>query len=295
MSDTEQTHDDVEASAAPLIEHLAELRTRLIYSVMAFVVAMLAVFVVAEPILQFLAEPIGKILEERGQEARLIFTAPQEKFFALFRISVIGGLMASFPVIAFQMWRFVAPGLYKNEKGAFLPFIIASPALFLLGAAFAHYVVTPLAMRFFIGFGDILPSLTNLLTDGNTGEVANPEASNELKTYFLGSIRESLDLSLKFIFAFGLCFQLPVLLTLLGMAGIVSSQGLRDMRKYAVVGILVLAAVVTPPDVITQVILFTVVYLLYEISIWLVRMVEKKKDDQLREDGYFDDELESEE
>lgn len=295
MTDTNSEDDHVEASAAPLIEHLAELRTRLIYSVAAFVVAMLAVFVVAEPLLQFLAEPIGKILEERGQEARLIFTAPQEKFFALFRISVIGGLMVSFPVIAFQMWRFVAPGLYKNEKGAFLPFIIASPVLFLLGAAFAHYVVTPLAMRFFIGFGDILPSITNLLTSGDVGEVADPNASDELKTYFLGSIRESLDLALKFIFAFGLCFQLPVLLTLLGMAGIVSSEGLRDMRKYAVVGILVLAAVVTPPDVITQVILFSVVYMLYEISIWLVQAVEKKSEARLRAEGYYDDELDGEE
>ena len=127
------------------------------------------------------------------------------------------------------------------------------------------------------------------------GEVADPNASEELKTYFLGSISESLDLALKFIFAFGLCFQLPVLLTLLGMAGIVSSQGLRDMRKYAVVGILVVAAIVTPPDVITQVILFSVVYLLYEISIWLVQMVEKKKEDRLREEGYYDDEVEDEE
>ncbi len=295
MTDALNEEDQVEASAAPLIEHLAELRTRLIYSVVAFIVAMLGVFVVAEPLLQFLAEPISQILQERGQEARLIFTAPQEKFFVLFRISVIGGLMVAFPVIAYQMWRFVAPGLYRNEKGAFLPFIIASPALFLLGAAFAHYVVTPLAMRFFIGFGDLLPSVTNLLAGDEVGEVADPAGSDELKTYFLGTIRESLDLALKFIFAFGLCFQLPVLLTLLGMAGIVSSQGLRDMRKYAVVGILVLAAVVTPPDVITQVILFTVVYLLYEISIWLVRMVEKKKDDQLRAEGYFDDELDGEE
>ncbi|GHA53626.1 Sec-independent protein translocase protein TatC [Amylibacter ulvae] len=279
MSDTpDLEHDDIEASSAPLIEHLAELRTRLIYSVGAFIVAMLLVFFVAEPLLNFLFEPIAKILQERGQDARLIFTAPQEKFFVLFRISVIGGLMLAFPVIAYQMWRFVAPGLYKNEKGAFLPFIVASPLLFLLGAAFAHYVVTPLAMRFFIGFGDILPAVTDLLTSGDVGKVANPDASQELETVFLGSVKESLDLTLKFIFAFGLCFQLPVLLTLLGLAGIVSSQGLKDMRKYAVVGILTLAAVVTPPDVITQVILFSVVYMLYEVSIWLVMMVEKKRD-----------------
>jgi sec-independent protein translocase protein TatC len=295
MTDTNTENDHVEASAAPLIEHLAELRTRLIYSVSAFIIAMLAVFVVSEPLLKFLAEPISKILLERGQEERLIFTAPQEKFFVMFRISMIGGLMVAFPVIAFQLWRFVAPGLYKNEKGAFLPFIIASPLLFLLGAAFAHFVVTPLAMRFFIGFGDILPSITSLLTNGEVGEVEDPAGSEELKTYFLGTIRESLDLALKFIFAFGLCFQLPVLLTLLGMAGIVSAQGLRDTRKYAVVGILVLAAVVTPPDVITQVILFTAVYMLYEISIWLVQAVEKKAEARLRAEGYYDDELDGEE
>lgn len=276
--------EDIEQSTAPLMEHLAELRLRLIYSVLAFVVALLAVFTFAEPALQFLAQPIGEILRDSGQDARLIFTAPQEKFFVLFRISVIGGLMLSFPVIAYQLWRFVAPGLYKNEKGAFLPFIIASPALFLLGASFAHYVVTPLALRFFIGFGDILPSITSILTNGDVGEITNPDDSTEIKTFFLGTIRESLDLTLKFIFAFGLCFQLPVLLTLLGMAGIVSAQGLKDMRKYAVVGILLVAAIVTPPDVITQMILFTVVYLLYEVSIWLVYMVERKRDKRIAEE-----------
>ena len=291
MSDLPNDDAEIEASSAPLIEHLAELRTRLIRSVMAFIVAMLFCFAFAEPIMNFLFEPIALILEERGQDSRLIFTAPQEKFFTLFRISVLAGLGLSFPVIAHQLWRFVAPGLYKNEKNAFLPFIIASPLLFLTGAAFAHYVVTPLAMRFFIGFGDILPAVTDLLTSGNVGEVTNPEKSKELETVFLGSVKESLDITLKFIFAFGICFQLPVLLTLLGMAGIVSSEGLKNVRKYAVVGILVLAAVVTPPDVITQVILFTAVYALYEISIWLVKWVEKRREKKLREEGLWDDEL----
>ena len=218
----------------------------------------------------------------------MIFTWPQEKFFALFRISFLGGFMMAFPVVAYQLWRFVAPGLYKNEKGAFLPFIIASPVLFLLGAAFAHYVVTPLAMRFFIGFADIIPAVANVIAGGDA-DVAdqNPE---EIKTVVLPSIRESLDITLKFIFAFGICFQLPVLLTLMGMAGLVSSEGLRNVRKYAVVGILVLAAIVTPPDVITQVILFTVVYMLYEVSIWLVVMVERKAEEKLRAEGYYDGE-----
>ncbi|MEM0977664.1 MAG: twin-arginine translocase subunit TatC [Pseudomonadota bacterium] len=286
MSDTDIDPEEaeMEASAAPLIEHLAELRDRLIRSVVAFMVAMVACFAVADPLLTFLVEPIADILRERGEDPRLIFTAPQEKFFVLFRISVICGLGLAFPYIGYQLWRFVAPGLYKNEQSAFLPFLIASPLLFLLGASFAHFVVTPLAMRFFIGFSDIIPALTDLVAGTGDVEVAEGEAA-ELQTVFLGSVRESLDISLKFIFAFGICFQLPVLLTLMGKADLVSSRGLKDVRKYAVVGILVLAALVTPPDVITQVILFTAVYGLYEISIWLVIWVEKAREKQLREDG----------
>lgn len=284
-------NDEVESSAAPLIEHLKELRTRLIRSVIAFVVAMLLVFVIAEPILEFLAEPIAAVLRARGENPQLIFTAPQEKFFILIRISFVGGFALSFPIIGYQLWRFVAPGLYKSEQSAFLPFLIASPALFMLGAAFAHYVVTPLAMNFFIGFSDAIPALANLLT-GATPEVS-PE-SQELRTVFLGSVRESLDLSLKFIFAFGLCFQLPVLLTLMGKAGIVSARGLREMRKYAVVGILVLAALVTPPDVVTQLILFTVVYGLYEVSIQLVAQVERSREKRLKAEGLWDEDIHGE-
>ncbi|MEM7643089.1 MAG: twin-arginine translocase subunit TatC [Pseudomonadota bacterium] len=278
--------DDIEDSSAPLIEHLAELRTRLIRSVIAFLIAMVACFVVAEPILNFLAEPIADVLRARGENPQLIFTAPQEKFFVLIRISVVFGIGLAFPVIAHQLWRFVAPGLYKTEKNAFLPFIFASPLLFLLGASFAHYVVTPLAMNFFIGFSDAIPALVNILS----GQAPVAEIENEeLRTVFLGSVRESLDLSLKFIFAFGLCFQLPVLLTLMGLAGLVSAEGLGNVRKYAVVGILVLAALVTPPDVITQVILFVVVYGLYEVSIQLVRIVEKRRIKRLREEGVLDE------
>ena len=279
--------DHIDDSTAPLIEHLAELRTRLIRSVLAFVVAMVCVFPFAEGILEFIAEPIAETLRRFGQDPTLIFTAPQEKFFVLVRISVIGGFAISFPVIAHQLWRFVAPGLYQSEKNAFLPFVFASPLLFLLGASFAHFVVTPLAMNFFIGFADVIPTLTNVFTGVEDGSVV--VQNEELRTVFLGSLRESLDLSLKFILAFGLCFQLPVLLTLMGKAGLVSADGLVAVRKYAIVGILVLAAVVTPPDVITQIILFSVVYALYEVSIWLVRGVERRRNEELRKAGLLDE------
>ena len=290
------SEEDINASAAPLIEHLAELRTRLIRSVLAFVAGMLICFAFSETLLDFLVEPIAEILRSRGQDPQLIFTAPQEKFFVLFRISVVMGLGLSFPVIAHQLWRFVAPGLYRNEKRAFLPFIIASPALFLAGAAFTHYIVTPLAMNFFIGFSDVIPTITEILSNSSGGLVAPVERTapdSELSTVFLGSVRESLDITLKFIFAFGICFQLPVLMPLLGMAELVSAEGMKRMRKYAVVGILCLAAVITPPDVITQVILFTAVYTLYEVSIQLVAAVERRRIARLRAAGLYDEEDDS--
>jgi sec-independent protein translocase protein TatC len=279
--------DQIEDSSAPLIEHLAELRTRLIRSVLAFVVAMVACFTVAQPILGFIQEPLINVLVARGQSPELIFTAPQEQFFVLVRISIIAGFAVSFPIIAHQLWRFVAPGLYASEKGAILPFLFASPVLFFMGASFAHYVVTPLAMNFFIGFADAIPILTSYILGNEPPAVS--ESTTELRTVFLGSIRESTDLALKFIFAFGFCFQLPVLLTLLGKAGLVSAEGLGNVRKWAVVGILTLAALITPPDVITQIILFTVVYGLYEISIQLVRWVEHARNKRLREEGILDE------
>ncbi len=283
--------DDIEDSAAPLIEHLAELRTRLIRAVLAFIVGMVICFSFGGQILDFLLIPIENTMRDLGNPNPVMqYTAPQEYFFTLVRISMVGGLALAFPVIGYQLWRFVAPGLYKNEKNAFLPFLISSPALFLLGASFAHLVVVPLAMAFFLGFAD-LPSYFAALV--GSGEAIDPNAvvqDKGIDIVFNGKVNETLDITLKMIVAFGLCFQLPVLLTLMGKAGLVSAEGLGNVRKYAVVGILLLAALVTPPDVITQLILFVVVYGLYEISIFLVGRVEKKREAKLRAEGYYDDE-----
>ncbi|MEM6341247.1 MAG: twin-arginine translocase subunit TatC [Pseudomonadota bacterium] len=281
-----QVEDDLDDSAAPLIEHLAELRTRIIRSVLAFLIGMIICFTVATPIFNFLTNPLCTVLSERGQDCDLIFISPQEGFFVAIKVSLLGGFILAFPVIGHQMWRFVAPGLYKNEKGAFLPFLISSPVMFLLGASFAFYVVTPLAYDFFLGF-------QQFGNDGAALPAGEPGNQPGLSVVFQGSAQEYLNLTIKFIVAFGMCFQLPVLLTLMGKAGLVSAEGLGNVRKYAVVGILVLAALVTPPDVITQVILFVVVYGLYEVSIFLVARVEKKREEKLRADGYYDDDEEA--
>ena len=278
--------DEIDDSAAPLIEHLAELRTRLIRALLAFVVAMVICFTVWNPIFNFLTQPICGALAERGQDCGLILIKLQEGFFVAVNISLLGGFVLAFPVIAFQLWRFVAPGLYKTEKNAFLPFLVASPVMFFLGAAFAFYVVIPLAFDFFLSFqqGPVIP-------EGDAAEAAGAAAG----ITFQGSVQEYLSLTTKFIVAFGMCFQLPVLLSLMGKAGLVSSAGLGAVRKYAVVGILVLAAVVTPPDVVTQLILFTVVYGLYEVSILLVRRIEKTREAKLRAEGlWFEDDEEEE-
>jgi len=272
--------DDLQDSSAPLIEHLAELRQRLIYSFIAFIIGMIICFTIWNPIFDFLTHPLCSAMALRGHsDCGLILIKLQEGFFVAISISLLGGLVLSFPIIGFQMWRFVAPGLYKTEKNAFLPFIVASPFMFFLGASFAYYVVTPLAFDFFLGFQQ-----TGSVLDGE--DVDNAAAG----IAFQGSAQEYLSLTIKFIVAFGMCFQLPVLLTLMGKAGLVSAEGLGNVRKYAVVAILVLAALVTPPDVITQVILFVVVYGLYEVSIFLVSRVEKKREQKLREEGFYDNE-----
>ena len=267
--------DEVESSAAPLVEHLAELRNRLIWSLLAFIVAMTACFAFWRPIYDFLTVPLCKALKSHGQACELVFLSLQEGFFLAFSISMMAGLVLSFPVISYQLWRFVAPGLYKNEKRAFLPFMLASPVMFIGGAAFAYYVIAPMAFDFFLGF-QTAETLTG----------AQALQPGEASIVFQGSAKAYLSLTMAFIVSFGLCFQLPVLLTLLGRAGIVTAAGLGRMRKYALVGILIMAAMATPgPDVMSQVILFAAVYPLYEISIWLVRRHERTVEARMRAEG----------
>jgi sec-independent protein translocase protein TatC len=273
--------DDIDDSSAPLMEHLKELRNRILISLAAFVAGVLIAFAVWNPIFNFLTSPICDALEGRGQECQLVLIKLQEGFFVAFRISVMGGFILAFPVIAWQLWRFVAPGLYKSEKGAFLPFLLASPLMFTLGATFAFYVVLPIAFNFFLGFQQMM--------------VTDPEAGPDLVTVdpgtagilFQGSMEQYLSLTTNFILAFGLCFQLPVLLTLMGKAGLISAQGLIGMRRYAIVLILILAALVTPPDMMSQLILFAAIYPLYEVSIFLIRRIEKRREADLRAQGLW--------
>lgn len=285
--------DTIDDSSAPLIEHLAELRNRLIWSVLAFVVAMLVVFPFAKTILGYLLKPIEKAMRDLGNTNPVMqYTAPQELLFTYFHISVVAGLALSFPVIAYQLWRFVAPGLYRSEKQAFLPFLIASPVLFFAGAAFAQYIVTPLAMAFFLGFAD-LPSMVSaalLQLQGLPTESANAVPGEGIAIVFQGKVDQTLDISLKLIMAFGLCFQMPVLLTLMGKAGLATSAGLAGMRRYAIVLMLLVSAIVTPPDVVSMMTLFSAIYPLYEVSIILIRRMEKRREAELRAEGLWDDE-----
>lgn len=273
--------DEIDQSSAPLIEHLKELRTRLIWSALAFVVAMVICYTVWNPIYNFLTRPICNALEGRGQECGLILLKLQEGFMVAIRISFFGGFILAFPVIGYQLWRFVAPGLYRSEKQAFLPFLLASPLMFLLGASFAYYVILPMAYDFFLGFQQ-----GPLTLPDDPAMQGNKELAGIV---FQGSVNEYLTLTTKFILAFGISFQLPVALTLLGKAGMVSSEGLATVRKYAVVGILVMAAIVTPPDVVSQAVLFSVIYGLYEVSIQLVKRIERKRDAELRAQGLLDE------
>lgn len=268
--------DTVDASAAPLIEHLKELRTRILYSIAAFVVFFIVGYVIWQPIFNILSHPMCVVMAERGQECQLVLIKMQEGFFVAIKIAMWGGFAMAFPIIAYQMWRFVAPGLYRNEKNAFLPFLVASPVMFTIGAAFAYYIILPFAFDFFLGFADSFQANA----EASAGLAAVPSG-----VVYQGSIEAYLSLTMTFVMAFGLCFQLPVLLTLMGRAGIISSRGLKATRKYAVVAILAIAAIVTPPDIMSQVILFAAIYPLYELSIFLIARFERDREAAARADG----------
>jgi sec-independent protein translocase protein TatC len=282
--------DSIDDSSAPLVEHLIELRNRLIWSIAAFVVAMIVVFPFAKTILGYLLKPIEQAMRDLGNPNPVMqYTAPQELLFTYFHISVVGGLALAFPIIAYQMWRFVAPGLYRSEKQAFLPFLIASPVLFLAGAGFAQYIVTPLAMTFFLGFADLPSMVSAALLQMQGLPVADATPTEGVAIVFQGKVDQTLDISLKLIMAFGLCFQMPVLLTLMGKAGLATSAGLANMRRYAIVIMMLVSALVTPPDLMSMMILFCAIYPLYEVSILIIRRMEKAREAAARADGTWVD------
>ena len=249
--------DDIEASRAPLIDHLIELRQRLIRALIAFVAMFFACFWIAIPIYNILVWPYVQAVGDPAK-AQMVYTHPLEFFFVQLQVAAFGAGFLAFPVIASQIYKFVAPGLYKNERSAFLPFLVATPALFFLGSLVVYFIAMPLLMRFSVSMQQL--------------------ASADMPTIqFLPKVNEYLSLIMTLIFAFGICFQLPVVLTLLARAGIIDSQFLKDKRRYAIVIVFVLAAVLTPPDVISQFALAVPTLLLYEASIFSVRMVERKR------------------
>ena len=246
---------DIDESQAPLLDHLIELRGRLVRSVLALTIASAVCFYFADDILGFLVRPLDAAFAE-GQ-SRLIYTKLYEVFFVELKVAVFAGFFVSFPIIANQMWAFIAPGLYAKEKKAFLPFLLATPILFVMGASLAYFLVMPTAFRWFLGFQG---------TAGGVQIEALPAAG------------EYLSLVMQFILAFGISFLLPVLLLLLNRAGIVTRAQLAGARRYVIVGVVALAAIVTPPDPGSQVILAVPLYLLFEGSLFIMLLTDRKNE-----------------
>lgn len=261
MTSVDETGD---GHKMPLLDHLIELRQRLLYSAVALVVAFLICFFFAQQLFDFLVDPLAQILQARAGvhgARRLIYTDLTEVFFTYIKVAFFFGAFICCPVFLTQLWMFIAPGLYRNERKAFAPFLIASPVLFFLGGALVYYVIFPLAWRFFLSF-------------------ETPGGPGTLPIELEAKVNEYLSLVMKLIFAFGLCFQLPVIMTLLARVGLATSKGMAAKRKYAIVGVFIMAAVLTPPDPLSQISLAVPILALYEISILMARLVEKKKAEQ---------------
>jgi sec-independent protein translocase protein TatC len=252
--------DDLDDSKMPLFDHLVELRRRLLYSVLTIVILFVICYYFSEHIYAFLVKPLADITAEMGGERRMIYTALQEAFFTYVKVAFFAAAFLGFPVVAIQIWLFVAPGLYKSEKKAFLPFLVATPVLFFLGGAFVYYFVFPVAWKFFLSFE------------------ASGGGASPLPIQLEAKVGEYLGLVMQLIFAFGLCFQIPVACTLLGRAGIISSDGMKSKRRYAIVVAFIAAAILTPPDVISQIGLAVPTIILYELSILAVRMIERSRE-----------------